>query len=110
MTATLSCYVDDLLTRSHHFADFQGLHTIAGAGDPRSRSGMAVHVYCCNTSMSDKSALCFSVLKLTLFDFVSLLAGLVRYGIYSVSSMTIGDVLICVALTTAIKICLLIFM
>jgi len=33
---------------------WQGLNTVAGAGDPRSRSGIAVHVYCCNTSMSDK--------------------------------------------------------
>ncbi|KAH9633893.1 hypothetical protein HF086_002924 [Spodoptera exigua] len=32
-----------------------GLHTVCGAGDPRSRNGIAIHVYLCNTSM-DKSA------------------------------------------------------
>ena len=31
-----------------------GLRTVAGAGDPRARSGMAVHVYTCNASMEDK--------------------------------------------------------
>ncbi|XP_063954651.1 homogentisate 1,2-dioxygenase-like isoform X1 [Lytechinus pictus] len=33
----------------------QGLSTVCGAGDPRSRHGTAVHVYTCNASMSDKS-------------------------------------------------------
>ncbi|KAG6455113.1 homogentisate 1,2-dioxygenase [Manduca sexta] len=32
-----------------------GLHTVCGAGDPRSRNGIAIHVFLCNTSM-DKSA------------------------------------------------------
>ncbi|XP_046969576.1 homogentisate 1,2-dioxygenase [Vanessa cardui] len=32
-----------------------GLHTVCGAGDPRSRHGIAIHVFLCNTSM-DKSA------------------------------------------------------
>lgn len=32
-----------------------GLHTVCGAGDPRSRHGIAIHVYLCNASM-DKSA------------------------------------------------------
>ncbi|KAJ2945522.1 hypothetical protein O0L34_g339 [Tuta absoluta] len=32
-----------------------GLHTVAGAGDPRSRHGIAIHVYLCNASM-DNSA------------------------------------------------------
>ncbi|VVC93235.1 unnamed protein product [Leptidea sinapis] len=32
-----------------------GLHTVCGAGDPRARNGIAIHVYLCNTSM-DKSA------------------------------------------------------
>ncbi len=27
---------------------------MCGAGDPKSRSGVAVHVYTCNKSMSDK--------------------------------------------------------
>lgn len=31
----------------------QGLHTICGAGDPRSRHGIAIHTYLCNASMKD---------------------------------------------------------
>ena len=34
-----------------------GLRTVAGAGDPRARSGMAIHVYTCNASMEDKCKL-----------------------------------------------------
>ncbi|XP_053958584.1 homogentisate 1,2-dioxygenase isoform X1 [Anastrepha ludens] len=33
----------------------EGLHSICGSGDKRSHSGIAIHVYLCNTSM-DKSA------------------------------------------------------
>jgi len=33
----------------------QGLQTICGAGDTRSRHGMAIHVYACNISMKDKA-------------------------------------------------------
>lgn len=32
----------------------QGLHTICGAGDAKSRSGIGIHVYTCNTSMVDR--------------------------------------------------------
>ncbi|KAL4710877.1 hypothetical protein ACJJTC_002507 [Scirpophaga incertulas] len=32
-----------------------GLHTVCGAGDPRARHGVAIHVYLCNRSM-DRSA------------------------------------------------------
>uniref|UniRef100_A0AAR2K030 Homogentisate 1,2-dioxygenase n=1 Tax=Pygocentrus nattereri TaxID=42514 RepID=A0AAR2K030_PYGNA len=31
-----------------------GLHTICGAGDSKSRSGIAVHIYTCNTSMINR--------------------------------------------------------
>ncbi|XP_058980699.1 homogentisate 1,2-dioxygenase [Musca domestica] len=31
----------------------QGLHTVCGAGDARSRHGLAVHVYMCNVSMEN---------------------------------------------------------
>lgn len=31
----------------------QGLNTIAGAGDPKSRNGLAIHIYCCNKSMEN---------------------------------------------------------
>lgn len=33
----------------------QGLHTLCGAGDSRTRHGIAVHVYLCNRSMVDKA-------------------------------------------------------
>ncbi|XP_041352250.1 homogentisate 1,2-dioxygenase-like [Gigantopelta aegis] len=32
----------------------QGLTTICGAGDPKSRNGIAVYIYTCNTSMENK--------------------------------------------------------
>uniref|UniRef100_A0A7N6A4N2 Homogentisate 1,2-dioxygenase n=1 Tax=Anabas testudineus TaxID=64144 RepID=A0A7N6A4N2_ANATE len=34
-----------------------GLHTICGAGDTKSRNGIAIHVYTCNSSMIDR---CFN--------------------------------------------------
>lgn len=33
----------------------EGLHTVCGAGDPRSRHGVAVHVYLCNASMVNRA-------------------------------------------------------
>lgn len=33
----------------------QGLHTICGAGDTRSRHGIAIHIYACNTSMTNSA-------------------------------------------------------
>ena len=33
----------------------QGLHTVCGAGDPKTRDGVAVHVYTCNKSMSNSA-------------------------------------------------------
>ena len=32
-----------------------GLKTICGAGDPRSRNGIAIHIYVCNKSMTDSA-------------------------------------------------------
>ena len=32
----------------------EGLATVCGAGDPKARSGVAVHVYACNQSMKNK--------------------------------------------------------
>ncbi|XP_049802217.1 homogentisate 1,2-dioxygenase [Schistocerca nitens] len=32
----------------------EGLHTVCGAGDPRTRHGIAIHVYLCNKSMGNK--------------------------------------------------------
>lgn len=31
----------------------QGLHTICGAGDIKTRSGLAIHIYLCNLSMDN---------------------------------------------------------
>ncbi|OWK63906.1 Homogentisate 1,2-dioxygenase [Lonchura striata] len=31
-----------------------GLHTLCGAGEPRGRNGIAVHIFVCNTSMTDR--------------------------------------------------------
>lgn len=33
----------------------EGLHTVCGAGDPKSRHGVAVHVYLCNASMQNRA-------------------------------------------------------
>ncbi|XP_063699585.1 homogentisate 1,2-dioxygenase isoform X2 [Culicoides brevitarsis] len=33
----------------------EGLHTVAGAGDPKSRHGIAIHVFLCNASMENRA-------------------------------------------------------
>ena len=33
----------------------KGLATVCGAGDPRTRNGIAIHIYSCNKSMNDKA-------------------------------------------------------
>lgn len=38
-------------SQMHNFVD--GLHTICGAGDARSRHGISIHIYLCNQSMDD---------------------------------------------------------
>ncbi|XP_011499511.1 PREDICTED: homogentisate 1,2-dioxygenase [Ceratosolen solmsi marchali] len=46
----------DVPTRQEPEVDFvEGLHTICGAGDPRIRTGLAIHIYLCNASMKDKA-------------------------------------------------------
>ena len=32
----------------------QALSTVCGAGDPKTRNGIAIHIYACNKSMGDK--------------------------------------------------------
>ena len=32
-----------------------GLHTVAGAGAPRTRHGLAIHVYLCNAGMGRRA-------------------------------------------------------
>lgn len=45
----------DLPNKNQKVDFVQGLYTVCGAGDPKVRSGVAVHVYCCNTSMQNKA-------------------------------------------------------
>lgn len=46
----------DVPTRQEPEVDFvEGLHTLCGAGDARTRAGIAVHIYLCNSSMRDKA-------------------------------------------------------
>ncbi|EDW76012.1 uncharacterized protein Dwil_GK14896 [Drosophila willistoni] len=46
----------DLPTERKKPVDFvQGLHTVCGAGDPRVRHGLAIHVYLCNVSMENSA-------------------------------------------------------
>lgn len=33
----------------------QGLHTLCGAGEPRGRNGIAIHIFVCNASMLNRS-------------------------------------------------------
>lgn len=39
-----------------HICTLQGLHTVCGAGDAKSRVGIGIHVFTCNTSMIDRCA------------------------------------------------------
>lgn len=32
----------------------EGLATVCGAGDPKTRHGIAIHIYACNKSMKDR--------------------------------------------------------
>lgn len=46
----------DVPTRQAVEVDFiNGLHTICGAGDFRTRQGIAIHMYLCNASMKNKA-------------------------------------------------------
>lgn len=46
----------DMPTKADQSVDFvQGIHTVCGAGDPKSRHGIAIHVYLCNVSMKDSA-------------------------------------------------------
>lgn len=45
----------DIVKKAEKSVDFvAGLHTVAGAGDPKSRHGCVAYVYMCNTSMEKK--------------------------------------------------------
>ncbi|XP_025156042.1 homogentisate 1,2-dioxygenase isoform X3 [Harpegnathos saltator] len=46
----------DVPTRRDPEVDLvEGLHTVCGAGDPKMRQGVVVHVYLCNASMKDRA-------------------------------------------------------
>lgn len=37
-------------------ADFvEGLKTVCGAGDPKTKHGLAIHIYACNSSMENRA-------------------------------------------------------
>ncbi|KAL3882991.1 hypothetical protein ACJMK2_029292 [Sinanodonta woodiana] len=45
----------DIPKKSEKKVDFvEGLHTICGAGDTRSRNGLSIYIYVCNSSMDNK--------------------------------------------------------
>ena len=44
----------DMPNESQKVDFVEGLHTVSGAGCPKTREGVAVHVYACNTSMENK--------------------------------------------------------
>ena len=43
-----------MLCSIHLFVCAQGLSTVCGAGDPKTRNGISIHIYACNKSMGDK--------------------------------------------------------
>eukprot|EP01135_Chromosphaera_perkinsii_P008480 Nk52_evm48s1360 gene=Nk52_evmTU48s1360 len=44
----------DLPKENEEEIDFvSGIHTLAGAGDPKMKAGLAIHIYSCNVSMDD---------------------------------------------------------
>lgn len=54
--AQLRWHPFDIPSKKDGKVDFvQGLQSICGAGEPKSRHGAAIYVYCCNTSMDDKA-------------------------------------------------------
>lgn len=53
----LHCLHSPCLTATKSVDFVEGLHTVGGSGSVESKSGFAVHVYMCNTSMVDK---CFN--------------------------------------------------
>ncbi|XP_053159240.1 homogentisate 1,2-dioxygenase isoform X1 [Hemicordylus capensis] len=45
----------EIPTASQRKVDFvNGLHTLCGAGEPKSRRGLAIHIFSCNTSMINR--------------------------------------------------------
>ncbi len=49
------CDPESAHTHTHtHTQWLKGLATVCGAGDPKTRHGVAIHIYACNKSMGDK--------------------------------------------------------
>lgn len=44
----------DLPKNGENIDFVDGLHTVCGAGDPTVRNGIAIHIYSCNSSMTNK--------------------------------------------------------
>ncbi len=40
-----------------------GLRTVSGAGDPKSRNGIAIHIYTCNKNMENTCKILFKYFK-----------------------------------------------
>ena len=51
----------DLPTKAEKVNWVQGLKTVAGAGDPKLRNGMGVHIYTCNHNMENTGIFSFNV-------------------------------------------------
>lgn len=43
------------ITNNKKIDFIEGLNTISGAGDPKTKHGLAIHIYICNTSMFNRS-------------------------------------------------------
>lgn len=53
---TVPVHIPSLFIWTGFACALQGLHTICGAGDAKSRNGIGVHIYACNVSMVDRCA------------------------------------------------------
>lgn len=45
----------DLPSESNKIDFVEGLNTVCGAGDPKVKCGIAIHVYACNVSMKNRA-------------------------------------------------------
>lgn len=45
----------DLPSESRQIDFVEGIHTVCGAGDPKLKNGLAIHVYLCNMSMKNRA-------------------------------------------------------
>lgn len=45
----------DIPERTKRTDFVEGINTICGAGDPKNRQGLAIHIYSCNSSMDNRA-------------------------------------------------------